>query len=80
MTNSGPWPRNRGGHISKSSGVGDTILQGKVRRKDGVVDSRGGGKTILSSRQVWTLLVQPGTAEDRSRWKWIVIKSSVAPQ
>ena len=60
MTHSGPWPRNRGGHISESSGGGDTILEGKVRRKDGVVDSRGGGKTILSSSQVWTLLVQLG--------------------
>ena len=48
------------GHISKSSGLPKTILQGTMQVKGEKVDRRRGGKTILRSGQGRTLLPQLG--------------------
>ena len=42
------------GHVSRSSGLAKTILQGTVNGKRRRID-RGGGKTISKSVQEWTL-------------------------
>ena len=42
------------GHVSRSSGLGKTILQGTVRRGDDEVDRRRGGKTTSKSGQEWS--------------------------
>ena len=68
------------GHISRSSGLAKTILRALCKRKEAKIDRRRGGKTILRSGKVWTLLAQLGAAEDRTRWKEIVVKSAVVPQ
>ena len=68
----------RFGHVSRSSGLAKTILQGtakgkrkrgrqKKRWEDNIKEWTGG--------QEWTL-----PAQNRSRWKGIVVNSSVVPQ
>ena len=44
------------GHVSRSSGLAKTILQGTVKE----ADRRRGGKTISKSGQEWTLPAQLG--------------------
>ena len=48
------------GHISRSSGLAKPILRGTVKEKEGKVDGRKCGKTILGSGQGWTLLAHLG--------------------
>ena len=50
------------GHVSRSSGLAKTILQGTVKgkRKEKEADRRRGGKTISKSGQEWTLPAQLG--------------------
>ena len=43
------------GHVSRSSGLAKTILQGTVKGKRKEADRRRGGKTISKSGQEWTL-------------------------
>ena len=45
------------------------------KKKEEKVDRRRGGKAILKSGQGWTSIAQLRAAEDRTRWKGIVIKS-----
>ena len=68
------------GHISRSSGLAKTILQGTVKGKRREVDRRRGGKTISRSGQEWIFASSTRAAEERTRWKGIVLKSSVVPQ
>ena len=46
------------GHVSRSSGLAKTILQGTVKRKE--ADRRRGGRTISKNGQKWTLPAQLG--------------------
>ena len=48
--------------------------------KEEEVDRRRGGKTISKSGQGWTFASSTKTAEDGTRWKRVVAKSSVVPQ
>ena len=48
------------GHVTRSSGLAKTILQGTVQGKEEKVDRRRGGKIILKGGQGWTLLAQQG--------------------
>ena len=54
------------GHVSRSSGLAKTILQGIVKGKR----KRGRGGKTISTR----------AAENRSRWRVIVANSSVVPR
>ena len=56
------------GHVSRSSGLAKTILQGTVKAKEKKTDRRRGRKTISNSGQEWTLPAQLGqlkTGQDR---------------
>ena len=49
------------GHVSRSSGLAKTILQGTVKgKRKKEADRRSGGKTISKSGQEWTLQAQLG--------------------
>ena len=48
------------GHVSRSSDLAKTILQGTVKEKEKEAGRRRGGKTISKSGQEWTLLAQLG--------------------
>ena len=50
------------GHVSRSSGLAKTILQGTVKgkKKEKEADRRRGGKTKSNSGQEWTLPAQLG--------------------
>ena len=61
-------------------GLAKTILQGTVKGKRIVVDRRRGGKTRLRRWTVMDFANLVKAAEDRTRWKGIVVKSSVGPQ
>ena len=55
------------GHVSRSSGLAKTILQGTVKGKEKEADRRRAGNTISKSGQKWTLPAQLGqlkTGED----------------
>ena len=58
------------GHISRSSGDAKTTLQGTVKGKR-KTKRRTGMKIIFRSGQGWTR-----AAEDKRKWKGIVVKSS----
>ena len=45
-------------HVSRSSGLAKTILQGTVKEKEKEADGRRDGKTISKSGQEWTLPAQ----------------------
>ena len=47
-------------HVSRSSGLAKTILQGIVKEKEKEADRRRGGKTISKSGQEWILPAQLG--------------------
>ena len=56
------------GHVSRSSGLAKTILQGRVKGKRRMRQTKErGGKTISKSGQEWTL-----PAVNRTRWNEIV--------
>ena len=46
------------GHVSRSSGLAKTMLQGTVKKKEKQADRRRGGKTISKSGQEWNLPAQ----------------------
>ena len=55
------------GHVSRSSGLVKTILQGTVKGKRRRVDRMGGGMTITKSGQGWTLPAKLGQLIKRKR-------------
>ena len=68
------------GHVSRSSGLAKTILQGTVKGKR----KRGRQKKRWEDNiKEWTgmdFASTTRTAENRTRWKWIVANSSVVPR
>ena len=68
------------GHVSKSSGLAKTILQGTVKGKR----NRGRQKKSCEDNiKEWTgmdFASSTRAAEDRTRWKGVAAKSSVVPQ
>ena len=68
------------GHVSKSSGLAKTILQGTVKGKR----KRGRQKKRVEDNiKEWTgmdFASSTRAAENRSRWKGIVANSSVVPR
>ena len=68
------------GHVSRSSGLAKTILQGTVKEKR----KRGRQKKRWEDNiKEWTEMdfaSSTWAAENRSRWKGIVAKSSVVPR
>ena len=68
------------GHVSRSSGLAKTILQGTV--KGGRRQSRQ-KKRLEDNISEWTgleFLKSPRTVENREKWRKLVAKSSVVPQ
>ena len=68
------------GHVSKSSGLAKTILQGTVKgkRRSGIQKKR-----WEDNIKEWTgmdFASSTRAAENRTRWKGIVSKSTVVPQ
>ena len=55
------------GHVSRSSGLAKTILQGTVRGGDEEVDRRRGGKTTSKSGQEWSSLPPRGLSRTGKR-------------
>ena len=55
------------GHVSRSSGLTKTVLQGKEKGKE--ADRRRGGKTISKSGKEWTLPAQLGQLKTRQDGK-----------
>ena len=55
------------GHVSRSSGLAKTILQGTVRGGDEEVDRRRGGKTTSKSEQEWSSLTPRGLSRTGKR-------------
>ena len=68
------------GHVSRSSGLAKTILQGTVKGKR----RRGRQKKRWEDNiKEWTgmdFASSTRAAENRTKWKGIVVKSSVVPQ
>ena len=65
--------------FSRSSSFAKATLQDTVNRKEGEVDRRRGGKTIMQSRQGCALPADLGQLK-QDRLKEVVAKSSVVPQ
>ena len=70
------------GHVSRSSGLAETILQGTVKLKGG---RRQGGqrKRWEDNIREWTGLEfgkSQRAVENREKWRKLVAKSSVVPQ
>ena len=67
------------GHVSRSSGLANTILQGTVKGKR----KRGGQKRWEDNIKEWTGMDFASSiraAENRTRWKGIAANSSVVPR
>ena len=74
------------GHVSRSSGLAETILQqckaqwkGEELQEDRADKGRG-GKTILGNGQAWSSASPRGQWRTGKKWKKLVAKSSVVPQ
>ena len=68
------------GHVSRSSGLAKTILQGTVKGKRKIGRQK---KMLEDNIKEWTgmdFASSTRTAENRTRWKGIVAKSSVVPR
>ena len=66
------------GHVSRSSGLTKTILQGTVKR--GRRQGRGrGGKTTSGNGQAWSSPGPRGQWKTGKKWRKLVVKSSVVP-
>ena len=66
------------GHVSRSSGVAKTIVQGTVKGKRGRQKKR-----WEDNIKEWTgidFASSTRAAENRTRWKWIVANPSVVPR
>ena len=70
------------GHNSRSSGLAKTILQGieKRKRRKGRQEQRWEDNTCTMEWTGANFASSTRAAEDRTRWKRIVGKSSVEPQ
>ena len=68
------------GHVSRSSGVAKTILQGTVKggRRQGRHEEV--GKTTPGNGQVWSFSKSQKGVDNRKKWKKLVVKSSVVSQ
>ena len=55
------------GHVSRSSGLAKTNLQGTVKGKEKEADRRRGGKAIPNNEQEWTLPAQLGQLKQDKR-------------
>ena len=51
------------GHISRSSGLAQTILQGTVKGEEDKADGGRGGKTTSGNEQAWSLPRPEGSGE-----------------
>ena len=74
------WKLRWFGHVSKPSGIAKTILQGIVRGKR---RGRHYKKRWEDNIKEWTGMVfvsSTRAAENRTRWKGIILNSSVVPQ
>ena len=70
----------RFGHVSRSSGLAKTILQDIVQGKRRKGRQK---KRCVDNIKEWTgmdFACSTRAAEDRTRWKGVVVKSSVVPQ
>ena len=59
-------------HVSRSSGLARTILQGTVKGKRQEVDRRKDEMTLLKSGQEWILLAQQGKLTTRQAGKGLL--------
>ena len=71
------------GHVSHSSGLAKTILQGTVKggRRQG--DRKRDGKTTSGNGQAWTLPKVPKherALENTGKWRKLVVKLAVLPK
>ena len=67
------------GHVSRSSSLAKTILQGTVKGgKDRAVRGKG-GKTTSGNGQAWSSQV-PESSGEQKKWRKLVVKSSVVLQ
>ena len=74
------WKQMWFGHVSRSTGSAKTILQGTVQGKRRKGRQR---KRWADNIKGWTgmdFASSTRAAEDRIRWKWSVVMSSVVPQ
>ena len=67
------------GHVSRSSRLAKTILQGTVKGWKDRADRGRGGKTTSGKGQAWSSQVPEGSGE-QIKWRKLVVKSSVVPQ
>ena len=65
------------GHVSRSSGLANTILQGTVK---GGRRQRRQKKRWENNVREWTDLEFARAVENREKWRKLVLKSSVVPQ
>ena len=67
------------GHVSRSSGLAKTILQGTVKGKEDKADRGRGGKTTLGNGQARSSAGPRGQWRTGGKWRKLVAKSSVVP-
>ena len=71
------------GHVSRSSGLAETILQqckAQWKGEEDRADKGRGGKTILGNGQAWSSASPRGQWRTGKKWRKLVAKSSVVPQ
>ena len=67
------------GHVSRSSSLAKTILQGTVKGGKDRADRGRGGKTTSGNGQAWSSQV-PESSGEQKKLRKLVVKSSVVPQ
>ena len=67
------------GHVSRSSSLAKTILQGTVKGGKDRADRGRGGKTTSGNGQAWSSQV-PESSGEQKKWRKLVVKSSVVLQ
>ena len=67
------------GHVSRSSGLAKTILQGTVKGGRSKADRGRSGKTTLGNGQAWSSASPRGQWRTGKKWRKLVAKSSVVP-
>ena len=68
------------GHVSRSSGLAETILQGTAKGGENKADRGKGGKTSLGNGQGWSSASPRGQWRTGKNGKKLVAKLSVVPQ
>ena len=68
------------GHVSHSSGLAKTILQGTVKGEEDKADRRRGGKTTSGNGQAWSSPSPRGQWRTGKKWRKLVVKLCVVPQ